>query len=423
MAAMVASVPIGQARQPHNPISRRQIETVVSRSVAIFGLVFGAQSVPVMLGQMSQVQTFWYYFLAVAIFGGILASLVASFTRRLVGFVNGYIAVAYLIALIVWPFVAKDPSAVADQRPWLWLLCTVGTSAAAVAFNTWTATAYLVIAPVVYGIVRITPSGGGKSWESAALDTVYAIILGGAVLILITLLRQAAASVDTAQSTALDRYAHAVRQHATEVERVQVDSIVHDSVLTTLLSAARAYTPEAKELATRMARNAMGHLKDAAAASPDDDATVSMDQLAHRIMGATTTLSAPFELQTAHIENGVIPVQSAEAVYSAAVQAMVNSLQHAGSGDDVRRWLTVRPSADGGIRVDVGDTGTGFEVGSVPTERLGLRVSIMERVANAGGSVEVDSGAGRGTVISIVWPHPEIAPELAATAVGEQVSP
>jgi signal transduction histidine kinase len=116
-------------------------------------------------------------------------------------------------------------------------------------------------------------------------------------------------------------------------------------------------------------------------------------------------------------------VQSAEAVYSAAVQAMVNSLQHAGSGDDVRRWLTVRPSAGGGIQVDVGDTGAGFEVGSVPTERLGLRVSIMERVANAGGTVEVDSKAGRGTVISIVWPHPEIASALAGTAVGEQVAP
>ncbi|MET4782102.1 ATP-binding protein [Glaciihabitans sp. UYNi722] len=420
---MVASVPIGQARQPHNPISRRQIETVVSRSVAIFGLAFGAQSVPAMLGQMSEIQTVWYYVMAIGIFGGLVASIVASFARRLVRFINGYIALAYLVALVIWPFVARDPGMVADDRPWLWLLCTVGTSAAAVAFSTWAATVYLVLAPVVYGIVRITPSGGGKTWESAALDTAYAIILGGAVLILITLLRQAAASVDNAQSTALDRYAHAVRQHATEVERVQVDSIVHDSVLTTLLSAARAYTPEAKELSTRMARNAMGHLKDAAATSPDDDATVSMDQLAHRIVGATATLSAPFELKTAHIENGVIPVQSAEAVYSAAVQAMVNSLQHAGAGDDVRRWLTIQASVGGGIQVDVGDTGAGFDVDSVPTERLGLRVSIIERVANAGGTVEVESSAGRGTVISIVWPHPDAMPTLAATAIGEQVAP
>jgi signal transduction histidine kinase len=375
-----------------------------------------------MLGQMSQMQTIWYYIMAIAIFGGLIASIVASFARRLVMFINGYIAIAYLIALIVWPFAAKDPSAVANDRPWLWLLCTVGTSAAAVALSTWAATGYLIVTPVVYGLVRMTPSGGGKSWESAALDTAYAIVLGGAVLILITLLRQAAASVDTAQSTALDRYAHAVRQHATEVERVQVDSIVHDSVLTTLLSAARAYTPEAKELATRMARNAMGHLKDAAATSPDDDATVSMDQLAHRIMGATATLSAPFGLRTERIEDGMIPVQSAEAVYSAAVQAMVNSLQHAGD-DDVRRWLTIQASASGGIQVEVGDTGAGFDVDTVPTERLGLRVSIIERVANAGGTVEIESAAGRGTVIRITWPQLEIASEFSSTATTEQVAP
>ena len=410
-----------EARQPHNPISRRQIETVVSRSLAVFGLAFGAQAIPVMLGQVSQVDVVWFYIMAVAIFGGILASIIASFARRLVRFAYGYIAIAFLLSLVVWPFAAMDASAVATDRPWLWLLCTVGTSAAAVAFNTWIATAYLIVAPLVYGVVRMTPSGGGQNWGSAALDTVYAIILGGAVLILITLLRHAAASVDVAQSTALERYAHAVRQHATEVERVQVDSIVHDSVLTTFLSAARAYTPEAKELAARMARNAIGHLKDAAAASPDGDATVSMNQLAHRIMGATATLSAPFELDAEQIDDSTIPIQSAEAVYSAAVQAMVNSLQHAGSGA-VRRWLTIGASAGHGIRVDVGDDGDGFDVDSLPMERLGVRVSIIERVANAGGTVEVDSVVGRGTVISIVWPHSEGASVLETGIVDEQAA-
>ena len=408
-------------RQPHNPISRRQIETVVSRSVAIFGFVFGAQSVPVVLGQLPQMQQAFASLMIVAVFGGILASVVASFARKFVRAVNTYIAFAFLAALVSWPFVVIDPSKVETDRPWLWLLVTVATSAAAVGLSTWAATAYLVVAPIIYGVVRITPSGGGKDWEAASLDTAYAIILGGGVLILITLLRQAAASVDAAQVAALERYSHAVRQHATEVERVQVDSIVHDSVLTTLLSAARAYTPQAKELATRMARNAIGHLKDAAETSPDDDATMSMDQLAHRIMGATSTLSAPFELRAQQVGSGIISVQSAEAVYSASVQAMVNSLQHAGHGPEVRRWLSIVEGDGGGIRVEVGDTGAGFAVDTVPSERLGLRVSIIERVANAGGMVEIESEAGLGTVIRILWPRPESAATL-ADAGWEQVA-
>lgn len=414
MAAKGGSPPLGSpARQPHNPISRPQIETVVSRSVAIFGLVFGLQAVPAVLQQLPTAGSVWAIVFSVAIYGGIIATAVASFARRWVRAVNAYVSFAYLLALAAWPLVVIGPLNLSTERPWLWLLCTVATSTAAIAFSTWQATAYLVVTPLVYGFVRISPAGGGATWQSATLDIAYAVILGGAVLILITLLRQAAASVDNAQGTALDRYAHAVRQHATEVERVQVDSIVHDSVLTTLLSAARAYTPEAKGLAARMARNAMGYLKDAAAASPDDDATVTLDQLAHRIADATATLSGPFELRTRSVQSGSIPIQSSEAVYSAAMQAMVNSLQHAGAGDDVHRWLVVESAEGGGIRIGVGDDGAGFALDTVPSERLGLRVSIIERVANAGGSVEVDAGIDRGAVIWITWPRaatPLLAP-------------
>ncbi|MCU1413835.1 MAG: hypothetical protein JWN80_1175 [Microbacteriaceae bacterium] len=406
----VAARQPNQARQPRNPISRRLIETVVARSVAIFGLVFGAQTFPVVLGQMGQVQPVWGWVFAGVLYGALLISVAASMARRLVRFVNTFIAIVFLVEMVAWPLVQTDQSSVAADRPWLWYLCTVATATAAVAFSTWVATGYLILTPVAYGIIRLTPSGGGKSLASASLDVAYAIILGGAVLLIITLLRQASGSVDNAQSTALDRYAHAVRQHATELERVQVDSIVHDSVLTTLLSAARAYSPEAKELAASMAKNAMGHLRDAAAAAPDDDAVVSMSQLAHRIVGATATLSAPFEVRTHDIDGGTLPVQSAEAVYSAAVQAMVNSLQHAGDGDNVKRWLAVSGLADDGIQVDVGDTGAGFSVESVPIERLGLRVSIFERVANAGGLVEIDSAPGEGTIITIRWPNPRPQP-------------
>jgi signal transduction histidine kinase len=416
-AKPAASTPIGTAKQPRNPVSRRQIETVISRSVAIFGLVFGAQTLPITFAQFELVRSPWDWLFTVAIYGGLLASVAASLTRRFVVSVNRYVAIVFLVAMFAWPFVASDPAAIAIDRPWLWFLCTVATAAAAVAFSTWVATVYLVLLPIVYGAVRMTPSGGGKGFDGASLDSSYAIILGGAVLIIVTLLRQAAASVDAAQSAALDRYSNAVRQHATEVERVQVDAIVHDSVLTTLLAAARAYTPEAKELATRMAENAMGHLKDAASASPDDDAVVSAGQLSHRIVGAATTLSSPFELRMAALAPTAIPVQSAEAIYSAAVQAMVNSLQHAG-GPEVPRWLDLHAAVDGGIIVEVGDAGSGFPVDAVPVERLGLRVSIVERITNAGGVVAVRSTIGDGTLISIRWPDPERRQQTVQSASG-----
>jgi signal transduction histidine kinase len=397
--------PATRQAQSHKPASRAQIDTVISRSVAFFGLIFGAQTVPAVFGQAERLRDGWIFGFVVALFGGLLVAVVASIVQRFVRTVNIYIALIYLIAMATWPFGVVDATATFPGRPWLWYLCTLATAAAAVALSTWLATLYLFAAPIAYAAIRLTPSGGGASWQSATLDAVYAIILGGAVLVLMTLLRSAAVSVDAAQTTALARYSHAVRQHATEIERVQVDSIVHDSVLTTLLSAASAYDAESKALAGRMASQAIGHLKDAAAVGPDDESTVPLSQVATRIIGATTTLSAPFALHSQPMAaEGGIPVQAADAVYSAAVQAMVNSLQHAGTGDSVERWLSVSGTGTGGLEVQVGDTGAGFDPDDVHVGRLGLRVSILERVTNAGGSVRIDSSPGSGTIITILWP-------------------
>jgi signal transduction histidine kinase len=61
----------------------------------------------------------------------------------------------------------------------------------------------------------------------------------------------------------------------------------------------------------------------------------------------------------------------------------------------------------GGILVEVGDNGAGFDASTIPTERLGVRVSIVERVTSAGGTVKVDSAPHRGTTITVSWPAPK----------------
>ncbi|MEO9015614.1 MAG: ATP-binding protein [Terrimesophilobacter sp.] len=404
VARPTASHPSTLQTQSHTPASRAQVDIVISRSVAFFGLLFGAQTAPAVFGQAPQLRDAWLFGLVVALFGGLLVAVVASIVQRFVRAVNSYIAIVYLVGMFTWPWAVVDASVTSSGRPWLWYLCTLATAAAAVALSTWMAGVYVFAAPLAYAVIRVTPSGGGAPLQSALLDAVYAIILGGAVLILMTLLRSAAASVDAVQTTALARYSHAVRQHATEVERVQVDSIVHDSVLTTLLSAASAFSADSKALAGRMAEQAIGHLKDAAAVAPDDESSVPLSEVARRIIGATTTLSAPFALHSQPVVEASIPVQAADAVYSASVQAMVNSLQHAGSSPSVQRWLNVSGSGNGGIAVQIGDTGVGFDPDDVRVGRLGLRVSIMERVNNAGGSVRIDSGPGSGTIITILWP-------------------
>jgi hypothetical protein len=415
--SVTAPKTVPQGKQPRNPISRKQVENVISRSVGVFGIVFGAQTVPWLLGQLDEAYPVWLWIIVPAMFGSLVVAVVCSFAKRWVRPAHGLVAIIYLVALVSWPFTIQPDADIFAGIHWLYYLLTVATATAAIAFSTALATVYLFVAPLIYMIVRATPLGGAAPFGLAVLETIYSIILGGAVMIIVTMLRSAASSVDNAQATALDRYSHAVRQHATEVERVQVDSIVHDSVLTTFISAARAFTPQAQELAATMAGNAIGYLRDAAAASPDDGTTVRFATLAERITDAAAALSSPFELRVKSVGTRSLPVQAAEAIYSAAVQAMVNSLQHAGE-HDVKRWVAVRGISPGGLEVVVGDTGEGFDLVEVPNERLGVRVSIIERIANAGGRAVIQSGPGEGTIVSIRWPH---APAPAAPAFEEPV--
>ena len=200
---------------------------------------------------------------------------------------------------------------------------------------------------------------------------------------------------------ALIRYTSVVRQHATEAERVRVDAIVHDSVLTTFISAARAETPEAQTLAASMASAAIVHLREAALATPDDGSTVRLAIVADGIRAAIRQLPASFQISETRLGQRAIPAIAGEAMHAAAVQAAVNSVNHA--GPDAHRTLRFS-DADGAFAVEVADDGRGFDQARVPRERLGVRVSIIERLANAGGRAVILSAPGEGTTVRLRWP-------------------
>jgi Histidine kinase-, DNA gyrase B-, and HSP90-like ATPase len=406
MASSPATKSAPLIKPARNPISRKQVEIVLSRSVAVGSLVFAAQTLPALLAQLHETDPVWSITIIVVLFVGLIVALICSIAVRFVRISQGVVAVFYVVALLSWPFAVLSPHMETDNQ-WLYYLVTVGTSTAAIAFSTRLAAAYLFVVPSLYGIIRMTPDGGSEEIPHAILDSVYSIILGGAVIIIVTMLRQTSSNVDIAQGTALERYGHAVRHHATEIERVQVDSIVHDSVLTTLISAARAYTPEGMELSAVMAGNAIGYLHDAALVQPDDGSTVRLRMISKRIVDAAAGMAKPFELRVTDVGPRSIPSSVGDAVFASAVQAMVNSVQHAGEAPDIGRWVSVKAVRPGGIEVEVGDTGRGFDVSSVPTERLGVRVSIIERVSNAGGTVNLASTPGKGVVVTVRWPAPQ----------------
>ncbi|MDJ0350938.1 ATP-binding protein [Cryobacterium sp. PH29-G1] len=392
----------GRARQPRNPISHAQIEVVLSRSVAGIGLVFAAQTLPLMLEQLTVRKTEESLLMAGLLGLSILVFVVATIIQRGIRATALAVSGLYLIALVIWPVLMVDPTAVLDGKPWLWYICTVATSCAAIALPLFWAAAYTVVAPVVYGLLRILPSGGNAEPLLALLDVCYAVLLGGVVLIIIYVLRAATTKVDIAQSNALSKYSVAVRHHATEVERVEVDSIVHDSVLATLLSAAGVHNAKSAELAATMARSAVIRLQEASAERGLNDASVAVGTLVERLRAAAFETGV-FTI-TEHCVAGLsIPEPAAEALYWASVQAMVNSVQHAGPAQS--RRLTVGGNDQSGCTIEISDTGCGFDA-SVASARLGLRVSIHDRMASVGGIAVLRTSPGQGTTITLDWPQP-----------------
>lgn len=399
--ALAEPAPFGvdPARGVRPSITQASVERAFAILIAVAAIGFGAINVPNVLQQLPSLDPFWGPLAAGLLGASFLFVGVSAFAQRLAQIAQIVCALLFLVVLVTWPLTVVHPLEGAE-KPWPWWFCTVGSTAAAMGFAPWRAIVYTALVPAVYAWVAFSPLGGSGG-PQALLDGAFTMILSGAVLVIAVLLRRAAAAVDVAQATAVRRYSSAIREHATEVERVQVDAIVHDSVLTTLLSAARAETPEAKALAARMARNAIDHLGAAAADLPGEAPPVSVLELRDRIVDALGTLSSPVTVRDAPVGGLRMPAVAADAIASAALQAAVNSVQHAG-GPDVRRWVCIEQRG-ASVHVEVGDDGAGFDLAAVPAARLGVRRSIIERVQAVDGTALVLSNPGAGTRIRLAW--------------------
>jgi signal transduction histidine kinase len=56
------------------------------------------------------------------------------------------------------------------------------------------------------------------------------------------------------------------------------------------------------------------------------------------------------------------------------------------------------------IAVTVIDGGVGFDVDSVPEDRMGIKLSVRNRIEQSGGSVRIWSSPGQGTAVMLQLP-------------------
>ena len=177
-------------------------------------------------------------------------------------------------------------------------------------------------------------------------------------------------------------------------ERAEVAAHLHDSVLQTLaLMQRRVDDPrEVAALARRQERELRAWLNGRRAPGEADTVASSLE-------------AAAAEVEEAHgVPVEVVPVGDApldkrgEALVAAAREALVNAAKFAGA-TPVALYAEVEPER---IEVFVRDRGPGFEPDAVPSDRRGVRESIVGRMERHGGRARVHTAAGGGTEVELV---------------------
>lgn len=382
--------------------TRLRIERIISLVVGLGSLALGAQAFGVAL-EPAQENAAWHVPLMVLTFLPLAAMVIACFAGRAVRVFAGIFAVAYPVALLLWPLATAGGTADPSMQPWIWYLLNVATVASVLAFALPLQVLWTAALPILFGVVRLIQVDFARdSWYPVALDVSFALILGGLLATLGWVFRSVAANVDETRALAVESYAAAAAADAAEQERIAVAALMHDSVLAALIAAERAHTPRERTLAVGMAREALTRL-----ANTEQDSGEGSDEPRDAASLADDVERAALELGVdVHSERTIDPLtpsmpgRVARALVLAATQAIANAAQHAGGAGLA---LTVDGSVDPArVRITVRDTGAGFDLDRVPHDRLGIRASIFARVAAVGGTSSIDSDP-QGTTVRLEW--------------------
>jgi signal transduction histidine kinase len=179
-------------------------------------------------------------------------------------------------------------------------------------------------------------------------------------------------------------------EDAREDERRRVAAHLHDSVLQTLALVQRqAHDPAA---VARLARRQEHELR----AWMAGEVELGSETLGAALRAAVAEVEDDYDATVELTLLGERPLDRAtEALAAAAREALRNAARHA-PGAPVYVFAQASPD---GVEVFVRDEGPGFALPSVPSERRGVRDSIIGRMAAVGGSAIVESAPGEGTEV------------------------
>lgn len=190
-------------------------------------------------------------------------------------------------------------------------------------------------------------------------------------------------------------------------ERAEVAAHVHDSVLHTLTLIQRnADSPaEVRRLARAQERDLRAWLyKPAAAENPQEPETVA-EAVKRNAAEVEDKHGVPLEVV---VVGDTLLDEQLSAQMQAAREAMVNAAKYGGVGGAVQVYAEVEGDVDGEeVFVSVRDRGPGFDLDSIPPDRMGVRESIIGRMERNGGTARLRAVPDGGTEVELTMKRAE----------------
>jgi signal transduction histidine kinase len=376
-----------------------RVNTLLARIFAIGGLAVGLQMLLNAWGQRDILMpwVFWPGFLAVAV--GQIGLIYGAFVSGKNQFWQRWYARSIELVIVTWFLGMPAGQSMPDGvYPWAWWGVGLAAVAAFAGLPPFRAILFFVVLDLFWFFARFFPSYGAVDLWLNVQDTLLTFLFAAVLGSLIFVTRYEAAKVDLASERKLTAAADQARAEAAIREKARLDALVHDKVLTTLVLAAKASTPEERDSVAGLAISAITALN--SVPNESSDSRINGSSLFAALEKIALAQLPDLAVTRTEIDMVWVPETVATALSEAMLQAIANSQLHAGQG--ANRELHLKGHKNG-LKIVIKDDGRGFRMSRVPKNRLGIRVSIVERLESVGGRAFIDSRPGSGTNIILEW--------------------
>jgi len=385
---------------PTSTFASAKVDRLIGRALSAGSILFALEGFANFYAQLPLLNQP----LAWTIMGVLWATTLAYALTFWFGSANyAYLRVHACFALLLpmcWPFmVSTNPGVDGHFYPFVWWAMSTGWLASALSFKLRWVITYYVVGNVLTQYIFSTPIGGSHPLSSLILDGLYTILTNGSVAVIALMLRNAAGKSDIANSQRVEAAILAAQVEAQSKERSRLDALVHDSVLTALISAGSSNSEEETRASAELATLAIHRLQNADA-SYEESASVFCSPLFDSVIAAVQRLDPDIEYKKTCLSSIEVSGDVASALTEATIQAVQNSIVHAGS--KAKREVHLK-SSQGNLKIVIKDDGVGFRPNRLPRGRLGIKLSIHGRMQGVAGKAHIVSAPRKGTTVILEW--------------------